>query len=177
MHIHTHIHWTGHHHPPSTNGASQVVAVGFAAMVVFMLLLPLAQVSFEGAVDARPLLFLLKTDTGFNLFALLLLLAPVAGIAEAMLARSAWRIASAGIAVVALLMVPLTLFRVSQGLHHTPVSDLVRVAPGVGSYVLLLGYLVLAVATGTAALRARHEDERHDGREPPPPPRSLGQMR
>lgn len=164
------VHWTHHHHRPSTNGAPQVVAAGFAAMVVLMLLLPLAQVSFAGAVDARPLVFLLKTDTGFNPFALLLLLAPVVGIAEAMLARSAWRGASAAIAVVAVVMIPLTLLTLNRGLHHTVVGNLVSVAPGMGSYVLLTGYLILAIATGTAAFRARHDDEPTGELAPPPHP-------
>ena len=163
------LHWTHHHHPPSTNGAPQVVAAGFAALVVLMLLLPLAQVSFDGAVDARPLVFLLKTDTGFNPFALLLLLAPVAGIAEAMLAHSAWRGTSAAIAAVALLMIPLTLFDLNRGLHHTIVGNLVNVAPGMGTYVLLAGYLILAIATGTAAFRVRHDDEHQEGITAPPP--------
>jgi hypothetical protein len=148
------IHWIDHT-KPSDNGAPQVVAVGFAAMVFFMLLLPVARVSFEGSMDSRLLVEILKTGAGLNVFALLLILAPVAGIAVAMLARSAWRIASALVAVVAFIMVPLALVTLSRGMYGTS-AGLASVSPGVGSYVLLLGYCILAMVTSTAALRARH---------------------
>jgi hypothetical protein len=148
------IHWIDHTKQPD-NGAHQVVAVGFVAMVFFMLLLPVARVSFDGAMDSRLLIQILKTSGGFNIFALLLILAPVVGIAVAMLAHSVWRIASALVAAVALIMVPLTLFTLSRGMYGTS-TGLASVSPGVGSYVLLLGYCILVVSTGIAALRVRY---------------------
>jgi len=148
------IHWIGHHET-SRNGAPQAVAVGFAAMVFFMLLLPVARVSFDGTMDTRLLIQVLRTDAGFDFFALLLILAPVAGIAVATLAHSAWRIASALVAGVGLIMVPLVLLTLKQGMYGTS-TGLASVSPGVGSYVLLLGYCILAAVTGTAAFRARH---------------------
>ncbi len=149
-----HIHLNGHTEP-SDSGAPQVVAAGFALLGIFMLILPLARISFEGSLEPRALIFLLKTDAGFNIFALLLLLAPIVGIAEAMLARSTWRLASASVALIAAILVPLALFALSRGTHRIA-NGMLSISPGPGWYVLFLGYLIIAVSTGIVAWRAGH---------------------
>jgi hypothetical protein len=98
------------HHAPSTNGAPQVIATLFAAMLILTILLPIAEVSLEGSMSPRNLVQLISSEAGFNIFALLLLILPVIGIGEAMLARSAWRGASAVVAFVALALLFLVLF-------------------------------------------------------------------
>ena len=139
---------------PSTNGAPQVVAAGFFALVFFTLLFPIVRVSAYGEMNTRVLLQMLHTNAGFNLFALLLLLIPPIGIAVAMLARYSWRVASALVAVAAVVLIPLTLGWFGHEMHNMA-GNTVQTAPGVASYILLLGYLILAITTGVAAFRAR----------------------
>ncbi|HXC24407.1 MAG TPA: hypothetical protein VNU46_00720 [Gemmatimonadaceae bacterium] len=139
---------------PSTNGAPQVVAVGFLALVFFMLLFPMVRVWIDGSMDSRILLQVLKTDAGVNVFAFVLLFVPPIGIAMAMLFRSAWRIASALLALVAVILIPLTWLTVRHEMREM-MGSAVSVTPALGSYILLVGYVTLAIVTGTAALRAR----------------------
>lgn len=151
MHIH-HLHLGPA--KPSTNGAPQVVAVGFLALVFFMLLFPMARVWVGGNMDSRVLLQMLKTDAGVNVFAFVLLFVPPLGIAMAMLFRSAWRVVLALLALAAVILIPLTLFMLRHEMREM-MGSAVYVAPGLGSYILLVGYVTLAIVTGTAALRAR----------------------
>jgi len=144
------------HHATSTNGAPQVVATGFASLIFFMLVFPFAEISIGGTLEPRILLHLLRTDAGFNLFALALLLAPPLGILVAFGMRSAWRVGTMVVSLLALAAVPLTLITFGHGMRvRSP--GLETVSPGVGSYVLILGYCILAIATGITAFRARHE--------------------
>jgi hypothetical protein len=147
-----------HHfgHPDAAgNGRPQTVAVFFCGLIFIMLLIPVATVSVEGASDSRLLLYLLKSDAGFNIFALLLFLAPIVGVAVAMWSDSAWRIATTIVAIVAIIMIPLTLITFSHEANGIA-NGLASTSPSVGSYVLLFGYLLIALITGTAAIRARH---------------------
>lgn len=73
---------------PSAIMPPQVTAAGFAVILGFMLLFPFLRISFGGAEQPRLLIHLFKTDFGFNIFAVLLLLTPLAGIIIAMMARS-----------------------------------------------------------------------------------------
>src|SRR5665213_2125428 len=58
----------------------QVAGTVFAVTLAFMLLFPFVHLSLDGAGEPETLLFLTKTDFGLNVFALILLLMPVAGI-------------------------------------------------------------------------------------------------
>lgn len=146
----------------SSNGAPQVAATVFLVLFALMLLLPLLRVSANGAGATSTTLFLFHTDFGFNPFALLLLLVPLAGIAAALLGHALWRIGVAVVAVIGLLLVPLTLltFDAEHGGARLPVHAVL----GVGAYVLILGYLaMIAMALLPILPRARspRDDTRH----------------
>ena len=143
------------HHSPATNGAPQTVAVGFASLIFFTLLFPFALLSVGDVATSNALIQLVRTDSGFNVFVLLLLLAPAIGVGVALLARSAWRIGTMLVALVALVMIPLALGALGRGLQ-TATHGMETVSPGLGSFILVFGYVVLAVATGVTAFRARH---------------------
>jgi hypothetical protein len=153
MHTH-HFHLFGHH-ATATNGAPQVTAVGFASLIIFTLVLPFVEVSTNGTTAPLVLVQLIKTTAGFNVFAPILLLIPPLGIAVAMTAHSAWRIGSMFVALVALAAIPLAVFTLNHSMLEAT-HDMAGVQPGVGSYVLMVGYAILAVATGISAWRARN---------------------
>jgi hypothetical protein len=146
-----HAHPFGHHEVP-TNGAPQVVALCFLFLVVMMLLLPLAEVSFRGALEPAILVKLMKTDAGFNVFALLLFLVPLIGIGAAFLARSMWREVTALIALAGVVLLILTLVTLNHGTQGIA-SGLESVSLGIGGYVLLGGYALLAIIAGVATFR------------------------
>lgn len=143
-----------HHHAPATNGAPQTVAVGFASLIFFTLLFPFAKVSIDGTMASDVLLQLLHPNGGFNVFALLVLLAPVVGIGVAMLARSSWRISTMGVALIALIVIPLALHTFDHG-QQVVTEGTATVIPGLASYILGFGYGMLALITGITAFRAR----------------------
>jgi hypothetical protein len=145
------------HHAPSTNGAPQVIATLFAAMLILTILLPIAEVSLEGSMSPRNLVQLISSEAGFNIFALLLLILPVIGIGEAMLARSAWRGASAVVAFVALALLFLVLFLLDRAVGEMG-DGTGNVTPGIGGYIFLIGYLIILTITSIAAFRARGDD-------------------
>jgi hypothetical protein len=144
-----------HHYSPTTNGAPQTVAVGFASLIFFSLLLPFAKVSIQDSLASEVLLQLLRTDAGFNVFALLLLLAPPIGVAVSLFARSTWRVGTLAVSIIALAMIPLTFMQFDHGQQHVA-QGMEVVTPGLASYVLMLGYAILAITTGVVAFRARH---------------------
>lgn len=144
----------GHPSAPSTSGARQTVAAGFAALLFFMLLFPLAHLSVEGSMDSRLLIQMVSTDGNLNVFALLLLLVPVVGIAIEMLAPRAWRWAGAVTAVAGIVLIPLALLTMGRIFRGEP-GGVVSVSPGLATYALAVGYIAVAVATGMAAVQAR----------------------
>lgn len=143
-----------HHHEPATNGAPQTVAAGFASLIFFTLLLPFAKVSLQGETASNVLLQLLHANGGFNVFALVVLLAPAIGIAVAMTARSSWRVSTMAVALIALILIPVALHTFDRGLQSTT-QGTATVFPGLGTYILVFGYAVLALTTGIVAFRAR----------------------
>jgi hypothetical protein len=143
-------------HPPRvrpTNGAPQTVAVAFWALLYFMLPFPFAQVALDGATDPRMLITLIKTEGGFNIFAVLLLLAPLVGILWETLASSLWRVGGFIIAAAAAMMVPLTLMTADRQLQRAAAGQNISVTPGIGGYILLLAYSIIAITAGVAAFR------------------------
>lgn len=145
------------HHAPTTNGAPQTVAVGFASLIFFSLLLPFARVSTKGALAPEALIQVLRTDAGFNTFALILLLAAPIGVLVALFARSSWRISTMAVALLALVMIPLAFMQLNHGLQNAT-HGTERVVPGLATYILVLGYAVLTITTGIVAFRARHSE-------------------
>ncbi len=139
---------------PSTSGARQTVAASFAALIFFMLLLPLVHVSIGGATNSRLLIQMIRTDGSFNVFALLLLLVPLAGLAAEMLAPRKWRGAGVIMAIVGIVLIPLAIYTTSRTLQGE-LGNMASISPGLGAYVLVLGYIILAIVTGTAAVRER----------------------
>lgn len=142
------------HHPPSTNGAPQVIAVVFAAVIWFMLVLPFAEYSSGGTTTPEILVHLVKGDPGFNIFSLALLIAPLVGIAVVVLARTTWRAATFLVAIVAFLLVPISVLTLNREMHATT-NGTSAILPGVGSYLLAFCYGGLVVVMGILAFRAR----------------------
>jgi uncharacterized membrane protein YbhN (UPF0104 family) len=133
----------------------QVAGVVFAVTLAFMLLLPFVRLSLNGAGEPETLLFLTRTDFGLNIFALILLLVPVAGIAASLALRENVALfADAVLAVIGVVMIPLTILTVGHAAgsnallasHVTPAMGVIPVA------ILLCG---LALSSGIAAFQAR----------------------
>ncbi len=150
------------HHDPSTNGAPQVIAVLFVAMIPFMAFLPIAELTLEGTMSPLFLVNLIRMESGFNIFALLLLIAPVVGIAEGLISRSVWRGASALIVVLALLMMALTFFVLIRQVRAMG-DGTGFVSLGIAGYIMLVDYVLILLITGVAAFRTRGRSTSHHG--------------
>jgi hypothetical protein len=138
---------------PAGNGAPQTVALLFLAVVFLMLLLPFAQISVQGTTQPALLLFMVRTADGFNPFALGLLLAPIAGVLAVIFGGTAWRLAGAAVGLVSALLIPLTLAMSSRELESSPGGALTSLSPGVGTYVIIAGYLLITIVEGASAFR------------------------
>jgi hypothetical protein len=126
-----------------------------------MLLFPLVHVTIEGAGYPRLTIQMLSADGAFNVFALILLLVPILGIAIEMLAPRAWRIGGAALALLGIIMVPLAVFWLNRGLRDE-LGSLENVSMGPGAYILLLGYVLLFLVIGTTEFRwYRHHHHPH----------------
>lgn len=132
-----------------------VAGAVFAVMLAFMLLFPFVRLTLEGSSEPATLLFLTKTDFGINLFALVLLLVPVAGIVASMTLREhRAMLTDAILAVIGIIMVPLIVITLGHG-----AGDNARlashVAPGMGMILVVIMLLILAASTGFAAMQTR----------------------
>jgi len=132
--------------PSATHGAPEVTAAVFLGLFAFLLLFPLAGYSLEGMGSAKVALSMLRTDFGFNIFALVLLLTPLLGILIAMLHPPIWRVATTVLAVLGAVMVPLAIFWFGRGLGHAAVPA--HVFPEAGTYLVLPGFVLLALMDG-----------------------------
>lgn len=134
----------------------QVAGAVFAVTLAFMLLFPFVRLSLNGASEPETLLFLTKTDFGVDVFALVLLVIPVAGIAASLILReSVALLADAVLATIGVVMIPLvvlTLGRLTGG--NALLAS--HVAPGVGMILVLMLLVVLAISSGIAAFQTRH---------------------
>lgn len=143
---------------PSASMAPQITAAFFALILGFMFLIPFVHIAFEGAEQPRLLIHLFRTDFGINIFALLVLLAPIAGIIVAMTMRGLWAIASAVVAAVGVIMVPLAIFTLQAESGSAP-NVMAHVSPAVGTFLFPVGLGILCVTSALRALgarRARH---------------------
>lgn len=149
-----------YHGENRTHGGPQVAAACFAILIPAVLLLPLVHVAYDGEGAGSNTLFLLRPGGGFNVFALLLLLVPVIGIAVEMTERPFWDIAAIIIAVVGALLVPLSIWMVS-GAAHGALGSGASVVPGMGAYALFIAYVTLAIATAIESWRLRRHGSRY----------------
>jgi predicted Co/Zn/Cd cation transporter (cation efflux family) len=118
------------------------------------------RVAYDGQGAGSNTLFLLRPGGGFNVFALVLLLVPLIGIAVEMMQRPFWDIAAIVIALVGALMVPLAIWMVSSAAHGA-LGNGATVSPAMGAYALFIAYLTLAVATAIESWRLRRHGSRY----------------
>jgi hypothetical protein len=135
--------------------SAPVAATAFAVTLAFMLLFPFVRISLEGSGEPATLLFLTKTDFGLNIFALVLLLMPIAGIAASLVLReSAALLADAAFAVIGVIMIPLVILTLGHAAGGNA-SLASHVAPGVGLIIVSVMLLIIAITCGIAAMQAR----------------------
>ena len=132
-----------------------VAGAVFAVMLAFMLLFPFVRLTLAGSGEPATLLFLAKTDFGVDVFALVLLLVPVAGVIASMTLREhVAMLADAIIAVIGLIMVPLIVLTLSHGAGDSGLLSS-HVAPGMGMILVVIMLLVVAASSGLAAMQTR----------------------
>ncbi|HEY8310163.1 MAG TPA: hypothetical protein VIG47_06380 [Gemmatimonadaceae bacterium] len=135
--------------------SAPVAATVFAVTLAFMLLFPFVRISLEGSGEPATLLFLTKTDFGLNIFALILLLMPVAGIAASLsLRENTALLADAAFAVIGVIMIPLVIFTVGHAAGGNALLSS-HVAPGVGMIIVAVMMIVLAVSSCIAVFQTR----------------------
>lgn len=133
-----------------------VAGMVFAVTLAFMLLFPFVRLSLDGASEPETLLFLTKTDFGLNIFALILLLMPVIGVAVSLsLRENTALLADAVCAVIGLVMIPLVILTAGHAAAGNALL-LSHVAPGVGMIIVTIMLLVLALSSGIAVFQLRH---------------------
>jgi hypothetical protein len=133
----------------------EVAGTVFAVALAFMLLFPFVRLYLDGSSEPETVLFLTKTDFGLNIFALVLILVPVLGVAASLfLRREVALIADSILAIVGVIMIPLSMLTLA---HETGANVLLasRVLPGVGMGAALILLVVVAVTSGIAAFQAR----------------------
>ena len=133
-----------------------VAGIIFAVTLAFMLLFPFVRLSLAGAGEPETLLFLTKTDFGLNIFALVLFIVPIAGVAASLMLREHTALlADALLGLIGVVMVPLAL--ITAG-HDAGTNALLasHVAPGVGLIFVSILLLIVTVSSGIAALQTRH---------------------
>lgn len=132
-----------------------VAGAVFAVTLAFMLLFPFVRLTLAGAGEPETLLFLTKTDFGLNVFALVLLLMPIAGVAVSLILRGRQAlIIDALLAIVGVVMIPLVMLTLGHDVGRNA-SLASSVAPGIGMIFIAIMLLVVAISSGIAALQAR----------------------
>jgi hypothetical protein len=128
----------------------------FAVTFAFMLLFPFLRLSLDGGGEPETLLFLTKTDFGFNIFALILFLVPIVGVAVSMtLKNHAALLIDAVLSLIGVIMIPLTLMAAGREAGQ---DALLRshVSPGVGFIFVSVMMVGLLISTAGAAFQTRH---------------------
>lgn len=148
-----------------THGGPQIAAACFAILIPAVLLLPLVRIAYDGEGAGGNTLFVLRPGGDFNIFALLLLLIPLIGIAVEMTERPFWDIAAIVLAAIGALMVPLAIFMVSHAMHDA-LGRSASVRPGMGAYALFIAYVTLALVAAIESWRLRHHRARYTREEP-----------
>jgi hypothetical protein len=127
----------------------------FAVTLAFMLLFPFARLTLDGAGEPETLLFLTKTDFGLNIFALILFLVPIVGVAVSltMKARTALLV-DALLGLVGVIMIPLTLLTMRHGAGSDSLLG-AQVSPGFGMILVCIMLLAVTISSGVATFQAR----------------------
>lgn len=127
----------------------------FAVTLAFMLLFPFVRLSLEGSGEPETLLFLTKTDFGLNIFALVLFLVPILGVAASLAMReSKALVADALLALIGVVMVPLVILTAGHDAGRNAALSS-HVSVGIGTIAITIMLLVVAVSSGIAALQHR----------------------
>ncbi len=127
----------------------------FAVTLAFMLLFPFVRLSLAGSGEPETLLFLTKTDFGLNIFALVLFLVPIVGVAASLALReSRALIADAVLALVGIVMVPLVILTVGHDAGRNAALTS-HVSIGIGTILVSIMLLVVAISSGIAVLQGR----------------------
>ncbi|MEO8945962.1 MAG: hypothetical protein ABI338_05640 [Gemmatimonadaceae bacterium] len=133
----------------------EVAGTVFAVALAFMLLFPFVRLTLAGSSEPDTVLFLTKTDFGLNIFALVLILVPVLGVAASLfLRREVALIVDSVLAIVGVVMIPLAVLTLAHEAAANASLDS-HVLPGVGMGAVLILLVVVAVTSGIAAFQAR----------------------
>jgi hypothetical protein len=127
----------------------------FAVTLAFMLLFPFVRLTLAGSGEPETLLFLTKTDFGLNIFALILFLVPIVGVAVSLTLRTHLALLiDAILALIGVIMIPLALLAAG---HDAGSNTLLgaHVSPGVGMIFVSIMLIVVTVSSGIAAFQTR----------------------
>ena len=133
----------------------EVAGTVFAVTLAFMLLFPFVRLYLVGSSEPATVLFLTKTDFGWNIFALALLLVPVVGVASSLFLRDGLALmADSVLAIIGIIMIPLTVLTLGAetGANAQLAS---HVSFGVGMIPVTIMFLVIAITAGIAAFQLR----------------------
>lgn len=147
------------HQDASTNGTPWLNVVMFLAMIPLTLLLPIAEITIEGAQSPRLLINIINTESGLNPFALILLLAPIVGIVESLIAHKTRREASALIAFLAIVFLFLTFSILNSQINRMEQGN-GSVSIDMGGYSLIAGYTAIFLINCIAVFRMRNKPKR-----------------
>lgn len=133
----------------------QVAATIFAVTLAFMLLFPFVRLSLVGSGVPETLLFMTKTDFGLNIFALILLLVPIGGIAASLaLKEHAALLVDAVLAVIGVIMVPLSMITISRATGSNALLA-AHVTPGIAMVLVSITLITIAIGSGIAVRQTR----------------------
>jgi len=120
-----------------------------------MLLFPFVRLSLAGSGEPETLLFLTKTDFGLNIFALVLFLVPIVGVAASLALRESQAlIADALLGLVGVVMIPLVILTVGHDAGRNAALSS-HVSIGIGTILVSIMLLVVAISSGIAVLQGR----------------------
>lgn len=127
----------------------------FAVTLAFMLLFPFVRLTLEGSGEPETLLFLTKTDFGFNIFALILFLVPIVGVAVSLSMRAHIALLiDALLGLVGVIMIPLTLLAIRHDAGGNALMA-AQVSPGFGMILVCIMLLAVTISSGVAAFQTR----------------------
>lgn len=133
----------------------EVAGTVFAVTLAFMLLFPFVRLYLDGSSEPETVLFLTKTDFGLNIFALVLLLVPVVGVAASLFLRDGLALViDSVLAIIGIIMIPLTMLTLGhEAGGNAQLAS--HVSFGVGVIPVTIMLIVIAVTSGIAALQLR----------------------
>ena len=133
----------------------EVAGTVFAVTLAFMLLFPFVRLYLDGSSEPETVLFLTKTDFGLNIFALVLLLVPVVGVAVSLFLRDGLALmADSVLAIIGIIMIPLAVLTLGhEAGGNAQLASHVSIGVGVIPVTIML--VVIAVTSGIAAFQLR----------------------